>query len=262
MSAGRPRKSGARFPGGKLKPTPVEPNARVMADRERLMGSLSNLEKADHPMDLAQVRGWLTGAQHRAGMTYARLYRQAQLGAPGMERATVEETPAQPIDVQAKGLQDWTDAETAAVFDAVFNRTPPSGAAEAANAKLRTLNALLTPDERAEVTKCFVHASWPWWVTHRAAGHFDTPHERKRDLLVRGLDTIAAAMKPARADKPAGDIPFSAMAPAPEPTPQGPKLNHRTTFVDEDGQPTTSQAPKTKALKEVVIKRRAATREG
>lgn len=242
---GRPRKAGARYPGGKLKPEPVAPNERVVAERERLLGPLGTLEKGDHPMDVALARRWLTEDQHRAGMAYASLYRQAQIGAPGLQSSRNMESPAEPVDVQAKGMQDWTDAETTAVFDAVFNRVPPSGRAEAANAKLRDLNAVLTPEERSEVCDCFVRASYPWWVTARANGHFNTPHERKRTILVRGLETIAAKLKPA--PRAADTIPFHAMAPV-EPK-HGPKREEVTRYVTPEGE----------LIREVVMRRRAAS---
>lgn len=249
---GRPRKAGARYPNGKLKPMKAEPNAKVIEQRERLLGPLGALEKGDHPMDVALARRWITEAQHRAGMAYARLYRQAQIGAPGLQASRNMESPAEPIDVQAKGMQDWTDEEMTTVFDAVFNRLPPAGRAEAANAKLRDLHALLTPEERAEVAQCFVHADFPNWINQRVAGRFETAWERRRDILVRGLDTIAAKLKPTAKDHSpdvGNMIPFSAMTPV-EPR-HGPKREEVTRYVSPEGE----------LIREVVVKRRVTTHE-
>ena len=259
---GRPRKPGARFPGGKLKPVRDEGNERVRADRERLLGPLGGLHRADHPLDLALARGWIGEDHHKAGMAFARVRRQAGLGSPSMGAGGLREA-APPADIDKRAPREWTDAETAAVFDAVFNKAPSAeteGKAADAMARWLALNAVLTAAERQQVTEVCVHASWPQWVIWRAAepatlhewlvwAFRAAPWEAKRDVLIAGLEKIAKALRPVkRAPIPKPVEP----APVRPPRPRGPKLNDTTTYVDsETSEPILTVVRRTRAASEL-----------
>lgn len=232
---GRPRKIGAqRYPSGQVRHVKVEKNARVIENRERLLGSLNNLEKADHPLDLALVRGWITEDQHKAGFAFARMHRQACLGSPVLDRGGLRETLAT-SQFEGRGVRDWTPEETVEVFDAVFNKPPPSevqGKAEHAMSSWLKVCALMTPEERQEVSLVCVEASWPQWVIHRASGHFNTPWERKRDILTSGLDKIVKALRPPTPATQLSEAQRRAEAEAPV---FGPIREETTNYVTPEG---------------------------
>jgi hypothetical protein len=60
------------------------------------------------------------------------------------------------------------------------------------------MSRALTAAEQNEVFLCFCLGSWPQWILQRCAGHFETPWERKRRLLVSGLETLEALQRPRR----------------------------------------------------------------
>lgn len=248
---GRPRKSGPRYPNGKLKPQNVAPNARVMEERRRLLGPLADVSQADAPLDLALARGWLTERHHRAGTAFARAYQRAQLGTPGLDSPGVRETDtALHSGLGNKGMQDWTHRETTAVFDAVFNRTGTAeGLAEAANAQWRTFSALMSPEERAEVSDVCVRSSWPQWIIQRAAGHLGTSWERKRDILIAGLEKIATNLWPPR---PAA----STIESLPVQRARAPKAEVSVLYQTEDGEPVVPVSERGRAFDVVVRERR------
>jgi hypothetical protein len=191
---GRPRKAGPRHPSGQLIQK-VEPNAKVVELRRALLGETpsARLADAEDPMALALARGWLTEAQHTAGLSYASAWRRShpQRRAPGL----METTEAAQRDLRS--VSEMSDAEIVAAFEAVLcaqeSRGPPSEA-EQAEARLRynTMSRALTPTEQNEVFLCFCLGSWPQWLLQRCAGHYDTNWERKQRLLVSGLETLAA----------------------------------------------------------------------
>ena len=191
---GRPRKEGPRHPSGQLVQK-VEPNAKVVELRRALVGEApgARLADAEDPMSLALARGWITEAQHRAGQVYASAWRRShpQRRAPGL--AEVQE----PATRDRRRLEEMSDAELAAAFDAVFGEAetagPPSEAQQVeARGRYNAMSRTLTAAEQTEVFLCFCLASWPQWILQRCAGRFDTPWERKHRLLVSGLETLAA----------------------------------------------------------------------
>lgn len=99
---GRPRKSGERYPGGKLKPQ-NGPNAKVVAMRRALLGANDgedvDLTMAENPMDLAFARGWISEPRHRAGKLFANLYRGIRMPALKVSRDTSEFATAAPSPV-------------------------------------------------------------------------------------------------------------------------------------------------------------------
>ena len=190
---GRPRKDGPRHPSGQLVQK-VEPNAKVVELRRALLGEAPDrrLADAEDPMSLALARGWITEAQHRAGLVYAGAWRRShpQRRAPGL---TEVQEPAR----DQRPLAAMSDAELAVAFDAVFSPAetsgPPSEAQQVeARRRYNEMSRALTPAEQNEVFLCFCLASWPQWILQRCAGRFDTPWERKHRLLVSGLETLAA----------------------------------------------------------------------
>jgi hypothetical protein len=172
----------------------VDPNPKVVELRRALVGetSAARLADAEDPMSLALARGWISEAQHRAGVAYARAWRRShpQRRAPGLTET------ADPDDRDLRLVSEMSDAEIAAAFDAVFaapTQDPLSEAAQVeARARYNTLSRTMTAAEQNEVFLCFCLGSWPQWILQRCAGRFETPWERKHRLLVSGLATLAA----------------------------------------------------------------------
>jgi hypothetical protein len=179
----------------------VEPNAKVVELRRALIGDAAGarLADAEDPMALALARGWIGEAQHRAGTVYAQAWRRShpQRRAPGLEETS------EPATRDLRRVGEMSDAELAAAFDAVFSgpdsRGPPTEV-ELAEARLRynSMSRALTAAEQNEVFLCFCLGSWPQWILQRCAGHFETPWERKRRLLVSGLEALEAQQRPRR----------------------------------------------------------------
>lgn len=202
---GRPRKAGPRHPSGQLVQK-VEPNAKVVELRRALVGEApgARLADAEDPMQLALARGWISEAQHRAGLAYASLWRRThpQRRSPGLEET------AEPAARDLRRVGEMSDAELAAAFDSIFADAgggPPSEA-QLAEARLRynTLSRTLTAAEQNEVFLCFCLSSWPQWLLQRCAGRFETPWERKHRLLVSGLETLATIRPQRRAAAASG----------------------------------------------------------
>jgi hypothetical protein len=191
-SRGRPRKEGARHPGGQLVQK-VEPNAKVVEIRRALAGEGAvRLESAEDPMALALARGWISAEQHRAGAAYASLWRRAhpQRRAPGLTEVD------EPAIRDTRRIGEMSGAEIAAAFDAMLAKAEPSAlASEASEIEARSrYNAMcraMTAAEQNEVFLCFCLSSWPQWLLQRCAGRFETSWERKHRLLVAGLETLA-----------------------------------------------------------------------
>lgn len=200
-SGGRPRKAGPRHPSGKLVQK-VEPNARVLETRRALLGdpdaARAALAQAEHPMTLALARGWISEEQHRAGEAFGAAWRLShpQRRAPGLEELTERG------DRDPRRVSEMADAEIVQAFDGVFQRRPdPAERAEAetaARARYVALCRVMTSEEQNEVFLAFCLASWPQWIVQRCAGHFDTPWERRRRLLVAGLEAAASALRARR----------------------------------------------------------------
>jgi hypothetical protein len=191
QGGGRPRKAGPRHPSGQLVQK-VEPNAKVIELRRALLGPSAGarLADAEDPMSLALARGWISEAQHRAGLAYASLWRRThpQRRAPGLEET------AESASRDLRRIGEMSDAELAAAFDVVFSLRGAPSEAELADARLRynSLSRAMTAAEQSEVFLCFCLGSWPQWLLQRCAGRFETAWERKHRLLVSGLETLAA----------------------------------------------------------------------
>lgn len=191
---GRPRKTGERHACGKLIQADA-PNAKVVALRQALLGPAprgqADLAAAESPMGLALARGWITEAQHRAGVAYARAWRRSH----PQRRVTTHltEVPGDPAARDRRKLAELSDAELTAAFDAVLDATdrrPPETTELEARTRYNALSRAMTAAEQAEVFACFCLESWPQWIVQRCAGNFDTAWERKRRLLVAGLEAI------------------------------------------------------------------------
>lgn len=254
---GRPRQPGERYKGGKLKPCPPEPNARVLADRLAMVtttdkdgkAKVGDLTKASSPMDFALERGWITQAQHRAGAAYVSLYGASEIQGPRAGNASYGEVDERAA-IDKRSLAQMSPFEIVEAFDRVLAKTSAGAQHDAQTAaamvRWRQINAAMSPDQQREVFAVCVMDSWPQWVIQRAAGHMDTSWERKRTVLIAGLDGIGAALRPAKAPQPP-----TSTDPAPriEPIehPQGRKVAEVTSYVDSDGKPL---------YEAVVIKRR------
>lgn len=188
---GRPRKDGARFPSGKLRQV-VDPNPRVLEDRRALAGENGDIRAAGHPLDCALARGWLTEAQHRAGSRYAAIYRAARIAQPESRGGLCEAPEAQTIDKRPLGIM--ADAEITAAFDRIFNVTEQKDRSATALAQWSAINQFLNAAEQAECFSVCVRSSWPQWIVQRAAGHFQTGWERKREVLISALDQVAQVL--------------------------------------------------------------------
>jgi hypothetical protein len=191
-SRGRPRKDGARHPSGQLVQK-ADPNPKVVAIRQALMGGEggTRCEAAEDPMALALARGWISAEQHRAGASYAALWRRShpQRRAPGLM-----ETP-EPAARDVRPVREMSDAELAAAFDRLFAEAdasaPPSEESLVeARSRYNAWSRAMSPGEQNEVFLCFCLGSWPQWLLQRCAGRFDTGWERKHRLLVSGLEML------------------------------------------------------------------------
>lgn len=187
---GRPRKDGPRYPSGELRPP--EPNPRVIADRRALLGTLNiGHAAAEDAMLLALARGWLTEDQHRAGEAYARVYRIAH---PQRTHGGLGEAP-EPVERDKRPIAQMGGAEIVAAFDAIMEATPmPTDEQRQADARRRYVDWThrMTAAEQQQVFECFCLRSWPMWVINRAAGREGEAAERRRDLLVSGLDALVS----------------------------------------------------------------------
>jgi hypothetical protein len=193
---GRPRKAAPRHACGKLVQS-AEPNPKVVALRRALVGSAgtgdarADLASAEDPMSLALARGWITEAQHRAGVAYAQAWRRSH-----PQRRLVGETSEAPEPAvrDLRRIGEMGDAEIARAFDAMLEGTrlaPREESEVEARTRYNAASRLMRPAEQNEVFLCFCLQSWPQWLIQRCAGHFDTPWEARRRLLVAGLDAIA-----------------------------------------------------------------------
>lgn len=209
---GRPRQTGERDASGRLRPP--GPNPKVVAERRALVGQDGDIARAASPLDLALARGWISQGQHRAGTTYARLYRMSRLGAPDRDVGfgLPEQPGAEAFD--PRGLREMSDREVAAAFDGVFDQVESGDAEARASAAFRewkALNGLMGPAEQREVFLVCVRDSWPQWIVQRAAGRFGTRWETAHGSLIAGLNAIEARSRRARMVK---------SSPAPEPAPE------------------------------------------
>lgn len=190
---GRPRKDGDRYPSGKRKPE--APNAKLVELRQAF--GLEKLGQKFTPIEVAFHRGWIDEEVYWAAARYAALHRLAMAGAGAPQHANqnMREAP-NTVDVRALSFAALTDQEVAAIWDSAMgmertSETDQERQQKAAQA-LRTWNACMTPEQREEVGNTVLRDSWPQWIIQRVAGRFGTSWERKRELLIRGLEGRAA----------------------------------------------------------------------
>lgn len=209
---GRPRKSGDRYPSGKLKPD-VKPNARVVAMRRALLGAKHgqdvDITKTEHPLDLALARGWLTQERYDAAQLFIRLYRGI--------RFPVMQVSRDPSDLGGMTKEDralvgeklnWANMPSADVnrlFDAVVMSAKPTPAAQPKSplpnvpAQLREIWAALRPEQARELFSVAILGHWPQWVIWQAKGEVvPGPARRRQRLLFDGLDSIAGLKRQGR----------------------------------------------------------------
>lgn len=234
--AGRPKKGGDRYPGGKLKPAP-QPN-QIMLDRRAEL--CDDVTMASCPLDAAYANGWLTLKEHRTGEQYALLRRLAVPGRPGMAAGGAHEADISTVGSAAPFVKNmWAimpDAQIKAIWDAAFREVRQEGdlsSAEKREAQARersrSADTSMTHAERREVELICIHQEWPEWFAARRAGDLDQAGYR---LLVSGLRKIAASWKPkADNENRPGSI---------SPVPYRPSLHgtpvDRETHVNENGE--------------------------
>ena len=234
---GRPRKEGERFANGRLKPQ--GPNARTLEMRAAL--GVTDIGQAFTPIQIAARQGWLSSDLCRIAATFASIHTLAGLGrsasAVGADRevdagAAVSGDPSAP-----SFFATLPHSEVVAIWDAVFSSVgeePDSRQKREAQAmrQWKAANAAMTPAQRAEVFDVCILDSFPQWIIQRCAGRMATSWERKRDLLISGLQAIGQALRPAprlthgRTD----EIPETS-------TPDRQGSVRREFYVSEDGQP-------------------------
>lgn len=218
---GRPRKSGDRYPSGKLKPD-VKPNSRVVAMRRALLGAKDgenvDLTKTEHPLDLALARGWLTQERYDAAQLFIRLYRGIRFPVMAVSR--------DPSDLGVLSKEDraligeklnWANMPSADVnrlFDAVvMSARPASTAPRQADqlpvvpGQLREIWAVLKPEQARELFSVAILGHWPQWVIWQARGEVVPGAARRRQrLLVDGLDSINRHRATASAGRPVAEV--------------------------------------------------------
>jgi hypothetical protein len=230
---GRKRKAGDRKPCGRLRYTPPEPNQSVIERRKALLGSDVGLHNAESPLNLAFARGWISERQFRAGAAFGRIHAGAGLNAPGLSGSGLAEAD-EGTRVEVRTWAELSDVEIGAIWNQVMNVSGPATTDEKQARSMDNwiaLCAILTPSELREVELVCVHDSWPFWITSRCAGNMTSAHERKRDLLLAGLDKIAKTLFRAKEDAPTIEpLSFGQMNSA-----QPRSVVELTTYEDQDG---------------------------
>lgn len=241
---GRPRQPGERYACGKLKPP--APNELALERRRQLCADIT---MATNPLDAAYANNWLTLGQHKAGMAYARAYRQAGFGGAGRAAGADLEVETG-TGVEKRAISAMSRKEIAAVFDAVFNDAGP-GDQEARELRAAmaldlwgAMNARMSPEVRFTLQSVCIDQSFPQWLIMRAAGRAweDIPERwaRPRALLTEGLRVVSATLREQRAQHYANlgepEAPAIFLEPEPE-RPSGRKVEEVVHYVGEDGEP-------------------------
>lgn len=242
---GRPRKSGARFPSGKLKQ--AAPNQRVLDQRASICADPT---MATCPLDAAYANGWLSKVEYGAGKAYISVHARAGIGGPGAaaQRDTSIPTGAaleladrwsslSDADVRRMRLSLLPDKEIALIWDSALRDlgryADPAKAeefAQEANRRWRALNAAMTTMERSAVDDFCIRETWPRWFWERQAGNMKTWSEDERDILIGGLRAMARAM-----EKPKTIAKVDIALPRPAPA-SGPREVERVVYQDETGE--------------------------
>lgn len=195
--AGRPKKEGARYPSGKLKPQ--GPNETVIERRK-----IGDVSAGEHPLDFALGQGWLTERQHRDAMSYRACFNLAHSGAGGPRLALGSLIEVEPSENLRMSWSQLSDVEITDIFDRVFSGEPLPGDREraqvAALVRWKLMNAALTSAEREEMFMVCVLGSWPFWMPKKAAGHaMGIKDVCKEERLLGGLVAVGRAVRPPRA---------------------------------------------------------------
>lgn len=190
--AGRPRKTGDRFPCGKLRAP--EPNARVLEQRKA-----GDSEAGEYPLDFALSNRWITPEMHLTAKNYASAYSRAHIGGPRLALGGLCEVV--PTEDLRLNWSEMSDVEIASIFDDVFNAEPqalnPEQQEAASLADWKRLNLALTSEERQELFMVCVVGSWPLWMPKQASNHaLGATDTRKRASLFTALEAVSRALRP------------------------------------------------------------------
>lgn len=255
---GRPRKDGARFPSGRLKPVSAK-NELVIERRKELC---EDITKATNPLDAALANGWISEADHRAATTYAALFRQTICGGPAVPTAMDISTPTSVVDYRGVEFREMEGREVAAIWDAAMSKPGAvvDGEAELqkqqraaqAMARWKHINDRMPKAVRDEMQRVCIDESWPQWINHRAiakskaakisaqkrepteaekadiARFANSQWEEKRLLLLEGCKLVRSAARQLRET-------IQSAPRAPRPTPA--YLVEATEYVDQEGTP-------------------------
>lgn len=154
--AGRPRKDGARYDNGRLKP--AGPNERVLTGRRALLGDPearpAELKAAENPLDLMLARGWLSRDLHEAGRAFAALHARARLSLPAIRTSRLE----------------------------LRGRTAPEAGDPVALWRLNEIWSGLANEQRSVLIDVCVLEAWPPWLVTAAT----TVEQALRAALLEG----------------------------------------------------------------------------
>lgn len=220
---GRPRKSGDRFPSGRLKPV-NQKNAVVVERRQALC---EDITKASSPLDAALANGWIGDADHRAASVYAALYRQSVSGGPSVPTAVDVSTPTSVLDCRGIEFREMGSREVAAIWDSAMSKPGAvvgglddlerQQKATRASERWKAIQERMPPEVQQEMHRVCIVESWPQWINHRAiakgkaakiaaedrepdaveradiARFANSRFERGRDLLLEGCRIVRLA---------------------------------------------------------------------
>lgn len=243
--AGRPRKLGERFPGGKLKTPGL--NATVIARRKA-----GDSEAGEHPMDFALSQGWVTERDHLSAKAYLAAFNRAHIGGPTLSHGGLCE--AVPSETLRMNWSQMSDEEIVAIFDQVFNAAQPEDQAKleaGALGRWKLMNAALTGEERAELFTVCVLGSWPFWMPKRAADHvLGQKDARKLTTLMNALGAVSRALRPA---KPKTDT----ITPLPHKATRAGRAESPVRYETQDGDEITPTSRRGTPFEVTVLRRRA-----
>jgi hypothetical protein len=255
---GRPRKEGARFPSGRLKP--VNPKNELVIERRKEL--CDDITKASSPLDAALANGWISEADHRAATTYASLYRATMSGGPSVPTAVDVSTPTSVVDYRGVEFREMEPREVATIWDAAMSKPgavvdgqedlEKHARAVKALERWKDINDRMPKAVRDEMFRVCIDESWPQWINHRAIAKSkaakiaalkrepteaekadierfaNSRWEASRDLLLEGCRVVRAAARQMR-DR------IEAVPVAPRPTPA--YLVEAVAYVDLEGEP-------------------------
>lgn len=212
----QPQAANDRFPCGKLRAKPPEPNARVLAARS-VLGLPENSTVG--PLAFAYRRGWIRQFELITAESYADAYRNAAVGAPGVSipkddgfaygaAAELKREWHAMTDAQVIALK-WTEltrAEIAAIWDSAMRPIyMGEGRGGGSMRRWRIMAGAVTRQEREQINRVALFDCWPAWILERHAGQVTPGAEKERALLLSGLGKMDTAWRAARAAQPAND---------------------------------------------------------